>query len=152
MNRARTAGLVLLMAAATAPRLLAADDATAALIKEFTGQAEAQKRSPGQLEADYGKAIGAVIDRLASNDIAAQREAAKQLEDMSYRAARPGAESERVGGLRRADPAQGSRGRLGDGLLLRAKQLCQHAHAGGVVAITQRVDQRHAVVAALGGR
>jgi HEAT repeat protein len=71
-----------------------ADD-MAALIKELTGETEAQKRSPEQLQAAYVKVIDSLLANMGSDDMGARGTAQGTLEKITHRAGRPGAEDER---------------------------------------------------------
>jgi HEAT repeat protein len=73
----------------------AADADAEALIREFRGEAQAQARSPAELQAACEAVIDSLMPRLGNPDPGALFGARTALEDIGLRAGRPGADTDR---------------------------------------------------------
>ncbi len=91
MKTSRIFGLATTLVLLAAVSARAADE-TADIIKEFKGEAPAQKRSAEELQAAYAKVIDAMIPGMAG----AGNETVISFENICFNASRPGAEGQRV--------------------------------------------------------
>ncbi|MBM4085832.1 MAG: hypothetical protein FJ272_13675, partial [Planctomycetes bacterium] len=88
--------LFALLLAALAPVLLAQDAEVEQLIREFKGEAPLRALTPPQLEAAYAKVLDSLLPKMGSEDENEQKMPQQTLQDICWRAARPGAETERL--------------------------------------------------------
>ncbi|MFW6162595.1 MAG: HEAT repeat domain-containing protein [Planctomycetota bacterium] len=87
---------VVLALSLAAPLALAGEPDADALIKEFSGQAEAKKRSAQELQAAYATVLDALVPQIQGENPADRKQPEQTLEWICWRAGRPGAETERA--------------------------------------------------------
>jgi len=96
MRSLSTCVVLLLSLLLCAPCLLAGEPTADDLIKEFRGEADAQKRTPKQLEAAYAKVLDSLVPQITGDDPGPRQGPEQGLERICWRAGRPGADAERL--------------------------------------------------------
>ena len=81
--------------AGSPPGIAQAQDA-AALTKELRGEAEAQTRTPEQMQSAYTTVLDSLLPDMSSDDMAKRGAAQQTWENIALRAGRPGADAERL--------------------------------------------------------
>ena len=96
MRRLPLVCLAAALAMAAAASAMAADANVADLVKEFRGQAEPKQRTPEELQAAYAAVLAQLLPDMSGQDLGKQGGAQATLEDITFRAGRPGADAERL--------------------------------------------------------
>jgi len=97
MRLCRLLGFVALAVLGLSSLAVAAEPAAVdALIKELRGEGAAEKRTPQELEAAYGKVLDALLPKIGSDNIPERQGPCETLQALCWRASRPGADAERA--------------------------------------------------------
>ena len=100
MQQMRMASIVVLALLVAGCFAVAGEPSVDDLIKEFQGGAPAQPRSPQALEAAYATVLDALVPKIVGDNPQPRQQPEQALQAICWRAARPGAEPERLAACR----------------------------------------------------